>query len=59
MESIQEVRPGIIRTLRSRLPGRKVKLVFATNNFVVSESTIERIREADIVHIDEIRMTIA
>ena len=53
IETIQEIRPGIIRTLRSVLPGRKVKFILATNNFAVSEPTLDRIREADIVHMDE------
>ncbi len=53
IETTQEVRPGIIRTLRNSLPGRKVKFILATNNYVVSESTLERLREADVVHMDE------
>ena len=53
IQTIQEVRAGIIHTLRSILPDRKIKFVLATNNYVVSESTLERINGADIVHMDE------
>lgn len=53
IETIQETRGRIIRALKSTVPDRKVKFVLATNNFGVSESTADRIKEADIVHMDE------
>jgi DNA sulfur modification protein DndB len=53
IQAIQEVRAGIIRTVRASFPDRKVKFVLATNNYVVSESTLGRINDADIVHMDE------
>jgi DNA sulfur modification protein DndB len=53
IENIHEIKPGIMHTLRSGLPGRKVKFILATNNFAVSASTLERLNEVDIVHMDE------
>ena len=53
IEGIQEARPGVIRALRGKFPGRKFKYILATNNFIVSESTAQRIKDADIVHMDE------
>lgn len=53
IEDIQETRPGVIRALRSSFPGRKFKYILATNNFIISESTLQRIKGADIVHMDE------
>jgi DNA sulfur modification protein DndB len=53
IEDIQGARAEIIRDLKNSLPDRKVKFVLATNNFVVSESTSDRLRSADIVHMDE------
>lgn len=50
---IQTARSEIIRTLKTSLPDRKVKFVLATSNFVISESTLDRIKEANIVHMDE------
>ncbi len=53
IEDIQSARPQIMRTLRANFPDRKVKFVLATNNFDVSDSTLERLKSTDIVHMDE------
>ena len=53
IEGIQDARPEVIRSLRGNSPHRKLKYILATNNFIVSESTLQRIRDADIVHMDE------
>lgn len=53
IEGIQEARPGVIRALRGSFPYRKFKYILATNNFIVSESTVQRMKDADIVHMDE------
>lgn len=53
IETIQDARAGIIRTLKDILPERKVKFVLATNNYDVPDPTLERIKAADIVHMDE------
>lgn len=53
IEAIQATRAESIRAFRSWIPGRKIKFVLATNNFIVSEATLDRLKEADIVHMDE------
>ena len=53
VEGIQSARSQIIRAIRSSFPGRKVKFILATNNFLLSESTLDRVKNADIVHMDE------
>jgi DNA sulfur modification protein DndB len=53
IEAIQGIRAGIIQAVKAEFPDRKVKFILATNNYALSDSTIERIRGADIVHMDE------
>ena len=53
IDTIQQARSHVIRQLKNTFPDRKVKFVLAANNFVVSESTTDRIKEADIVYMDE------
>lgn len=53
IQLIQSERAEVIRSLRLLFPDRKVKFVLATNNYGLSDLTIERLREADIVHMDE------
>jgi len=53
IEAIQGIRSGLIRTIKAQFPGRKVKFILATNNFAVTESTLDRIKSADVVHMDE------
>lgn len=53
IEAIQVCRAEVLRSFRTLIPGRKVKFILATNNFIVSEATLDRLKEADIVHMDE------
>jgi len=52
-QAIQDMRPALIRALRRSFPERKLKFILATNNYVVPDATLQRIREIDIVHMDE------
>lgn len=53
IEGIQGYRAGLIANIRLQFPDHKVKFVLATNNINVSEDTLTRISNADIVHLDE------
>ena len=53
VEAIQGQRPGLLRELKTEYPHHKVKFILATNNFGVTKPTVDRIEEADIIHMDE------
>jgi DNA sulfur modification protein DndB len=53
IEAIQGTRRGIVRSIQSEFPKRKIRFIVATNNYVLSSTTLERIEAADIVHLDE------
>lgn len=53
IESIQGCRVGLIRTIKAEYPNHKIKFIFATNNYGVTDETVERIESSDIVHMDE------
>ncbi|MEX1264100.1 MAG: DGQHR domain-containing protein [Actinomycetota bacterium] len=53
VEAIQGTRQGVIRTIREEFPDHKIKFILATNNCILSKQTLERIKEAEIVHMDE------
>ena len=53
IEDIQAARPEVIHALRNIFPERKFKYILATDNFIVSEQTEQRIKDAGIVHMDE------
>jgi DNA sulfur modification protein DndB len=53
IEAIQVCRAEVLRSFRTLIPDRKVKFILATNKFIVSEATLDRLKEADIVHMDE------
>lgn len=53
IEAIQRTRERVIRVIQTEFPKRKVKFVLATNNYVLSPATLERIDAADIIHLDE------
>jgi DNA sulfur modification protein DndB len=53
IEAIQGQRPGILKEIKKEFPNHKVKFVLATNNFGVTRQTVERIAEADVIHMDE------
>jgi len=53
IDAIQAWRAEVLRSLRTWIPGRKVKFILATSNFIMSEATLDRLRGSDIVHMDE------
>jgi DNA sulfur modification protein DndB len=53
IETIQARRAEVLRSLRTWIPDTKIKFILATNNFILSEATLDRLRESDIVHMDE------
>ena len=53
VEAIQGSRAGIMRTIHKEYPNHKIKFVLATNNFGLTQETLDRIQSADIVHMDE------
>lgn len=53
VEAIQGTREGVLRAIRQEFPDRKVKFILATNQCILSRLTVERIEQADIVHMDE------
>ena len=53
VQSVIDSRVEIIRFLRRRLPGRKIKFIIATNNIATTPSAQSAMADADIVHMDE------
>lgn len=53
VEAIQGYRTGMIGRIRQEFPTHKIQFILATNNFVVSDATKERLHSGGIQHIDE------
>jgi DNA sulfur modification protein DndB len=53
VETIQGRRPGLIRELKKEFPSHKIKFILATNNVGMTDQTAMRIKDADIIHMDE------
>ena len=55
IEAIGGKKEGILKVLKSLFPGskHKVKFIFATKNYVLSESDKDRLVNYDILHFDE------
>jgi DNA sulfur modification protein DndB len=53
VEAIQGSRPGLVQRIKKRYPDHKIKFILATNNFGLTEETQERIKSADILHMDD------
>ncbi len=52
-EVISGQRGGVIQRLKREYPQHKIKFILATNNYTLSSAVKDRIRGADIFHIDE------
>jgi len=50
---IRGYRDGLMKHLRLVYPKHKIKFILATNNYVLSDDTHDRLRSADIGHLDE------
>ena len=53
IEAIGGIRQGLISEARKRYPDRKVKYIFATKNYELSEIDRERMKQFEITHFDE------
>ena len=53
VEAIQGYRAGMIGRIRQEFPTHKVQFILATNNFVLSDATKERLHAGGIHHLDE------
>lgn len=53
VEAIQGVRGGLIKTIKREYPYHKIKFLLATNNYGLTDNTADRIKVADVVHMDE------
>ncbi len=53
IEAMQGMRAGLIRTIRDQFPSHKIKFILATNNFSVTEATIQRIESSEMAYMDD------
>jgi DNA sulfur modification protein DndB len=53
VEAISGQRGGVIKRLKTEYPQHKIKFILATSNYTVSDAVTERIRSADVFHVDE------
>jgi DNA sulfur modification protein DndB len=53
IEAIQGYRDGLIKTIKKSYPAHKIKFILATNNFSLSDDTKLRIKNANVVYMDE------
>jgi DNA sulfur modification protein DndB len=53
VEAISGQRGGIIRRVRQEYPDHKVRFLLATNNYTLSEQVQERVKDAQLFHMDE------
>lgn len=53
IESIQGMRPGLIRTIGREFPGHKIRPVLATRGLAVTNMEVERIEAAGVLYMDE------
>lgn len=53
VEAIQGYRTGMIGKIRQEFPTHKIQFILATNNYVVSDATKDRLQAGGIRHIDE------
>lgn len=52
-EAIQGIREGLFREARRAFPDRRIKYIFATKNYEVSDQDRKRLKEFGIQHFDE------
>ncbi|MBA2678032.1 MAG: DGQHR domain-containing protein [Ktedonobacteraceae bacterium] len=53
IQALRDNKANLMRILRGQFPGRKVKLVLATNNIGVLPQAQTALKDADVVHLDE------
>lgn len=53
IEALIGIREGLNRTVRNVFPDRKIKYIFATKNYEVSDTDCKRMNELGIQHFDE------
>jgi len=53
IEALAGIRPGLIKTAMKAFPNHKVKVILATNGYIVSSRDSERLKDADIAHFDD------
>lgn len=53
VEAIQGYRAGMIGRINQEFPAHKVQFILATNNFVLSDATRERLHSGGLRHLDE------
>lgn len=53
IESLVGIKEGLIRSTRKALPHRKVKILFATRDYLLTERDLARIKDAGFVHFDD------
>ena len=53
IEALQGKREGLMRRIREEYPQHKIKFIFATNNYTLSDEVKLRIAAANVFHIDE------
>lgn len=53
VQSVVDSRAEVMRILRRRFPGRKIKFIIATNNIAVTPSAHASMDDVGIVHMDE------
>ncbi len=53
IEAISGQRRGVIKRLKTEYPQHMIKFILATNNYILSDAVKERVRSAEVYHIDE------
>lgn len=53
IEAIKGIRPGIIKTIKQEFPHHKIKFILASDNYVLTKDSKDRIEESDITFMDE------
>lgn len=53
LENLSSCRAKIQLGLKRNFPGRKVKFILATKNYIIGDTTVELLSRADVTHMDE------
>lgn len=53
IEALYGQMDGISKEIRTRFPGRKIKFIWATHNYILNHSDQQRLKEWDIVHFSD------
>ena len=53
IEALHGQMEGLAKEARSKFPGRKIKFIWATHNYILTKSDLQRLKDWDIIHFSD------